>query len=95
MQNWTDIFFSSRDGLRLYGRHYACPGSRHRPVLCLAGLTRNSRDFHDLACALMREPRAKGYVNALLQKKPTVSLPSARATRVKTDSAVRRRLTRS
>jgi pimeloyl-ACP methyl ester carboxylesterase len=55
MQNWTDVSFSARDGLRLYARHYACPGSLHRPVLCLAGLTRNSRDFHDLASALMRE----------------------------------------
>lgn len=51
-QAWSDIFFTSRDGLRLYGRHYAAPGSTRRPVLCLAGLTRNSRDFHDLAVAL-------------------------------------------
>jgi pimeloyl-ACP methyl ester carboxylesterase len=55
MQTWTDIFFTSRDGLRLYGRHYPCPGSIRRPVLCLAGLTRNSRDFHDLALGLMRD----------------------------------------
>jgi pimeloyl-ACP methyl ester carboxylesterase len=54
MQTWTDIFFSARDGLRLYGRHYPCPGSTRRPVLCLAGLTRNSRDYHDLAQALMQ-----------------------------------------
>src|SRR5690606_1816187 len=49
---WKDIFFSARDGLRLYARHYPAPGSRLRPVLCLAGLTRNSRDFHALAVAL-------------------------------------------
>ncbi len=55
MQNWTDIHFSARDGLRLYARHYPCPGSMNRPVLCLAGLTRNSRDFHDLASALTGE----------------------------------------
>ncbi len=55
MQNWTDIYFSARDGLRLYARHYPCPGSKRRPVLCLAGLTRNSRDFHDLAGALKGE----------------------------------------
>jgi len=52
MQNWTDIHYTSRDGLRLYARHYAAPGSTLRPVVCLAGLTRNCRDFHDLATAL-------------------------------------------
>jgi pimeloyl-ACP methyl ester carboxylesterase len=51
-QNWTDIHFTSRDGLRLYARHYPAPGSMHRPVVCLAGLTRNCRDYHDLASAL-------------------------------------------
>ena len=50
--SWRDITFSARDGLRLYARHYPAPGSSLRPVLCLAGLTRNSRDFHDLAVAL-------------------------------------------
>ncbi len=49
---WRDITFSARDGLRLYARHYPAPGSHLRPVLCLAGLTRNVRDFHDLAMAL-------------------------------------------
>ena len=54
MQNWIDIYFTSRDGLRLYARHYGVPGSIRRPLVCLAGLTRNSRDFHDLASALAR-----------------------------------------
>jgi pimeloyl-ACP methyl ester carboxylesterase len=52
MQNWNDIHYTSRDGLRLYARHYPAPGSAHRPVVCLAGLTRNCRDYHDLASAL-------------------------------------------
>jgi pimeloyl-ACP methyl ester carboxylesterase len=52
MQNWSDIHFTTRDGLRLYARHYAAPQSTRRPVVCLAGLTRNSRDFHDLASVL-------------------------------------------
>ena len=52
MQRWTDIHFTSRDGLRLYARHYPVPGAWRRPLVCLAGLTRNSRDFHDLASAL-------------------------------------------
>jgi pimeloyl-ACP methyl ester carboxylesterase len=54
VQTWRDIHFSARDGLRLYARHYPAPGSRRRPVLCLAGLTRNGRDFHHLATALAR-----------------------------------------
>lgn len=49
---YKDIFFTSRDGLRLYARHYPAPGSTRRPLLCLPGLTRNSKDFHDLASAL-------------------------------------------
>lgn len=52
MQTWRDIHFTARDGLRLYGRHYPAADSARRPVVCLAGLTRNSRDFHDLATAL-------------------------------------------
>jgi pimeloyl-ACP methyl ester carboxylesterase len=52
VQTWHDIYFTARDGLRLYARHYPAPGSRRRPVLCLAGLSRNSRDFHSLATIL-------------------------------------------
>jgi pimeloyl-ACP methyl ester carboxylesterase len=50
---FDDIFFTARDGLKLHARRYqpATSGGR-RPVLCLAGLTRNGRDFHDLAIAL-------------------------------------------
>ena len=47
---------TSRDGLQLYGRHYPAAGSSRRPVVCLPGLTRNSRDFHDLAL-LLADPR--------------------------------------
>lgn len=53
-QSWRDVWMTSRDGLRLYGRHYAAPQSKRRPVICLAGLTRNSRDFHVIAEALCR-----------------------------------------
>jgi pimeloyl-ACP methyl ester carboxylesterase len=51
-QNWRDIYYTARDGLRLHARHYPARGSIRRPALCLAGLTRNARDFHDLATAL-------------------------------------------
>lgn len=52
-QGFEDVYFTSQDGLRLYGRHYrALKPSGARPVVCLAGLTRNSRDFHAIALAL-------------------------------------------
>jgi pimeloyl-ACP methyl ester carboxylesterase len=53
---FEDIYFTVRDGLRLYGRHYRSQGGTGaRPVVCLAGLTRNSLDFHAIALALSRE----------------------------------------
>jgi len=52
-QAFEEVYFTGRDGLRLYGRHYrAAAPSGARPVVCLAGLTRNSRDFHTIALAL-------------------------------------------
>ena len=45
------ITFTGRDGLRLHAECYEASGNR-RPVLCLAGLTRNGRDFRKLAQAL-------------------------------------------
>lgn len=48
-QPWSDGYFTSRDGLRLYGRCYDASGSDATPVLCLPGLTRNSRDFDPVA----------------------------------------------
>jgi pimeloyl-ACP methyl ester carboxylesterase len=47
--NTEDYFFDSADGLRLYCRIYPAEGSAGLPVLCLPGLTRNSRDFAALA----------------------------------------------
>lgn len=55
-QNWEDIYYTSQDGLRLYARGYGLAASSARPVVCLAGLTRNSRDFHSLATALSTNP---------------------------------------
>jgi pimeloyl-ACP methyl ester carboxylesterase len=43
-----DIRFTSADGLSLYGRDYPANGDA-TPILCLAGLTRTSRDFEPLA----------------------------------------------
>ena len=44
-RRWT-----SRDGLSLYTRDYpAARGEPRLPVICLHGLTRNSKDFEDIA----------------------------------------------
>jgi pimeloyl-ACP methyl ester carboxylesterase len=56
---WRDLWVTLRDGLRLYGRHYPAPGSSLKPVVCLPGLTRNSRDFHDLGLALSQGETAR------------------------------------
>lgn len=48
MVEFTEGVWSSKDGLELHYRDY--PGGAGRPpVLCLHGLTRNARDFADLA----------------------------------------------
>jgi pimeloyl-ACP methyl ester carboxylesterase len=41
--------FTSHDGLALYFRDYGDPASARTPILCLGGLTRNSKDFHETA----------------------------------------------
>ncbi len=41
--------FHSQDGLELYFREYGDPRDRRPAILCLPGVTRNSKDFHDLA----------------------------------------------
>jgi pimeloyl-ACP methyl ester carboxylesterase len=43
-----DIRFTSADGLSLFGRDYPADNDA-TPILCLAGLTRTSRDFEPLA----------------------------------------------
>ena len=64
-QNWRDIFYTSFDGLRLRARHYGEPNPDTRPAVCLAGLTRNSSDFHRLATHLATESGAPREVYAL------------------------------
>jgi pimeloyl-ACP methyl ester carboxylesterase len=45
---YADRYFVVRDGLKLHFRDF--PGASERPpLLCLPGLTRNARDFADLA----------------------------------------------
>jgi pimeloyl-ACP methyl ester carboxylesterase len=48
MTAWMDGYWWSNDGLRLHYRDY--PGRADRPpILCIPGLTRNARDFSDMA----------------------------------------------
>ena len=56
------LAFTARDGLVLRGRKFAAsaPSVAHRrPALCLAGLTRNGRDFNALVAALSSGPAAR------------------------------------
>jgi pimeloyl-ACP methyl ester carboxylesterase len=47
-ERYADRYFVVRDGLKLHYRDY--PGATDKPpILCLPGLTRNSRDFADFA----------------------------------------------
>ena len=57
MRAFKDHFFYTQDGLRLYARDYPGPDDSAPVVLCLHGLTRNSRDFQDLAPVLTEDFR--------------------------------------
>jgi len=54
---YTESFWTGHDGLRLYTRVYESDAPEPATVLCLHGLTRNSRDFEDLAPHLQRRYR--------------------------------------
>lgn len=58
-QPYSDGFWWSNDGLRLHFRDYpARPENAHRPpILCMPGLTRNARDFENVAARLAGEWR--------------------------------------
>jgi len=57
MPHSTERYYSSADGLRLYYKDYAAATPGKLPVLCLPGLTRNSRDFEHVALRLQRDRR--------------------------------------
>ncbi|WP_027164884.1 alpha/beta hydrolase [Mesorhizobium sp. WSM3224] len=57
-QGFSDFFYRAPDGLQLHARIYGEANSGAWPVVCLPGLTRNARDFHELALYLSR--RADG-----------------------------------
>lgn len=47
--SFRDAHYSAPDGLKLAARIYGKAHDDKWPVICLAGLTRNARDFHGLA----------------------------------------------
>ncbi|MHC1549624.1 alpha/beta fold hydrolase [Phyllobacterium sp. K27] len=55
--SFREIFFDAPDGLKLYARLYQpAVQTENLPLVCLPGLTRNSRDFHELALILANDP---------------------------------------
>ena len=54
---YREHIFHAQDDLALYYREYGDAGATGTPVLCLAGLTRNCKDFHGLAVHLGRSRR--------------------------------------
>ncbi|MER9327710.1 alpha/beta hydrolase [Mesorhizobium sp. M0488] len=63
-QGFFDYFYAAPDRLRLHARLYGESNSGHWPVVCLPGLTRNARDFHELALYLSTRPVAPRKVVA-------------------------------
>jgi len=57
MPGAREATYQSQDGLSLFYRDYAGPPDGAMPVICVPGLTRNSRDFVDLATHLSASRR--------------------------------------
>ncbi|TIR14801.1 MAG: alpha/beta hydrolase [Mesorhizobium sp.] len=51
-EGFSDFFYAAPDGLKLHARIYGERNAGGWPVICLPGLTRNARDFHELALHL-------------------------------------------
>ncbi len=49
---WGELRYDSADGLSLFARDYNSGSTDPVPVICLSGLTRNSKEFHALASLL-------------------------------------------
>ncbi|RAZ80177.1 alpha/beta fold hydrolase [Mesorhizobium atlanticum] len=54
-EGFSDFFYPATDGLKLHARIYGETNAGGWPVACLPGLTRNARDFHELALHLSRK----------------------------------------
>ena len=67
MSEFVSRFFTAPDGLRLHARDYpaAGGGNTRLPVVCLPGLSRNTRDFHQFALLVSGDTVAPRRVIAL------------------------------
>lgn len=67
MTDFISRFVTAPDGLRLHLRDYtpAAGGQARPPVVCLPGLSRNGRDFHQFALLLSRDPASPRRVVCL------------------------------
>ena len=70
MPQYADTYFTSADGLRLFARDYPGPDSNAATLLCLPGLTRNSKDFADLAALVNAEVEEAVAFNTSGQRLP-------------------------
>jgi pimeloyl-ACP methyl ester carboxylesterase len=57
VSHYSPVYYQTDDGLRLFARDYTAPQSTLIPLLCLPGLTRNSRDFETIAPWLAQKRR--------------------------------------
>lgn len=64
LREFDDFHYSSPDGLKLHARVYGARIEGPPPAVCLPGLTRNARDFHELALHLSNEARVPRKVVA-------------------------------
>jgi len=79
--DFDERFHTTRDGLRLFCRDYPGPTPAGVIALCLHGLTRNSRDFEDLAPRLACARRVlcldvRGRGRSARDPEPTHYVPS-------------------
>lgn len=64
-RGWVRLDYRAADGLPLAGRKYGWEHRDRTPLICLAGLTRNSADFHRLAVHLSHSAAKPRRVLAL------------------------------
>jgi pimeloyl-ACP methyl ester carboxylesterase len=74
MQNYSDYWYTSSDGLGLYARQYG-PDDAERTIICIPGLTRNSADFAPVCEHLAKQFRVfavdlRGRGNSDYDSKP-------------------------
>ena len=58
---FSEIYFTSNDGLTLFARDYARHHTEATPVVCLHGFTGNSQDFHEIALPIISNSAAPTF----------------------------------